>query len=409
MSKIETGDLDLSGFNLLASDSVVSDDEKTGFGNSLFEEDPGKTGDESPDGKGGIVDARTGKDDSIEIKNVASLEEETDEEDDDEEDDTPEEVSKDKKSDKKSDSKKEEQDDNEDDEDDADDDDEEDSPFKTFGKFLDESGIADFDEEEFEDSEKGLLTMIDKTVEKAVNKYKESVPSEAKAFLEYLEAGGDPKKYVEDKQSMPDYKSLDDNMLSKESVQKALVTDWMRLQGYSDEEVAEQLKDYEESVLLEKQAKRVLPKLAGKQQEYEDGLVEGQKQEHQKRIKDHQDYVESIKKTIDEKEEIAGFQIPPKKKEDFFKYITESDKEGKTRLLSDIEADSEAQLKMAWLMYNKFDFSTIEKKVKTKVSSKLRDSLSNLDSSTKLKGQSKRTRKAKDTDDVDLSSFRRLL
>jgi len=35
MSKIETGDLDLSGFNLLASDSVVSDDEKTGFGNSI--------------------------------------------------------------------------------------------------------------------------------------------------------------------------------------------------------------------------------------------------------------------------------------------------------------------------------------------------------------------------------------
>jgi len=103
------------------------------------------------------------------------------------------------------------------------------------------------------------------------------------------------------------------------------------------------------------------------------------------------------------------FKYLQKKKEDFFKYITESDTEGKTRLLSDIEADSDAQLKMAWLMYNKFDFSTIEKKVKSKVSSKLRDSLSNLDSSLKLKGQSKRTKNAKDADDMDLSSFRKLL
>ena len=60
-------------------------------------------------------------------------------------------------------------------------------------------------------------------------------------------------------------------------------------------------------------------------------------------------------------------------------------------------------------MYNKFDFSKIEKKVKTNVSSKLRDSLSNLDSSLKMKGQAKRTRVAKDTSDLDMSSWKKIL
>jgi hypothetical protein len=64
---------------------------------------------------------------------------------------------------------------------------------------------------------------------------------------------------------------------------------------------------------------------------------------------------------------------------------------------------------MAWFMYNKFDFSKIEKKAKTKVSSTLRDNLSNLDSSLKLKGKSKGSSSKRDTEDLDLSGFKRLL
>jgi len=251
--------------------------------------------------------------------------------------------------------------------------------------------------------------MMDKTVQNAVDKYKKSVPNAATAFLEYLEAGGDPKKYIENSSSVPDYKGLSDQLLQKDSVQKALLTDWMRLQGYSDEEILESLTDYEESGLLAKQSKRVHPKLIQKQLEYEKNLVSQQKEQHQEQVEAYKTYVDNIKKSIDAKEDIAGFEISPRKKEDFFNYITESDKEGKTRLLQDIEADPDSQLKMAWLMYNKFDFSNIEKKVKSKVSSKLRDSLSNLDSTAKMKGSSKRKKKATDTQEMDFSSWKKLL
>ena len=404
--KVETGDLDLSGFNLLAGNEESSD-----LGTSLFNDDPEKKGEESENEKSGIIDERTSKDNNdFKIQTKYDLDE--DEEEEEEDDDSSEEEKEtktSKKSETKKDLKNKEEENEEDEEDNEEDDDSDNSPFLTFAKFLDENGIADYDEENFEDSEAGLLAMVNKSVEKGVKAYKESIPDEAKKFLEYLEAGGDPKQYVENSQSIPNYRGLSDDMLSKESVQKALVTDWMRLQGYSDEEIGETLEDYEESGILEKQAKRIHPKLVGKQKEYEDNILNTQKEQHQKQIEAHKEYIESIKKSIDNAEDIAGIPITKKAKDEFFKYVTESNKEGKTKLLQDIEADPDAQLKMAWFMYNKFDFSKIETKAKTKVSSKLRDNLSNLDSSLKLKGKSKGSAKKKDSDELDLSSFKRLL
>lgn len=400
--KVETGDLDLSGFNLLAGN-----EENSELGASLFNDDPEKKETESENEKTGIVDERTSKDNSIKIQTKYDLEEEQEEE---EEDDSLEKEKEETKTSKKEETKKDlenKEEENEENEEDIEEDDN--SPFLTFARFLDENGIADYDEENFEDSEAGLLAMVDKSVEKGVKAYKDNIPEDAKKFLEYLEAGGDPKQYVENSQSIPDYKGLSDDMLTKESVQKALVTDWMRLQGYSEEEISESLQDYEESGILEKQAKRIHPKLVGKQKEYEDNILNTQKEEHQKQIEAHKEYIEGIKKSIDTAEDIAGIPITKKAKDEFFKYVTESNKEGKTKLLQDIEADPDAQLKMAWFMYNKFDFSKIETKAKTKVSSKLRDNLSNLDSSLKLKGKSKGSTKKKDSDELDLSSFKRLL
>lgn len=398
--KVETGDLDLSGFNLLAGN-----EENSELGASLFNDDPEKKETESENEKAGVIDERTSKDnDDFKIQTKYDLEEEEEEDDDSLE---KEETKTSKKEEAKKDLENKEEENVENEEDIEEDDDN--SPFLTFAKFLDENGIADYDEENFEDSEAGLLAMVDKSVEKGVKAYKDNIPEDAKKFLEYLEAGGDPKQYVENSQSIPNYRGLSDDMLTKESVQKALVTDWMRLQGYSEEEISESLQDYEESGILEKQAKRIHPKLVGKQKEYEDNILNTQKEEHQKQIEAHKEYIEGIKKSIDSAEDIAGIPITKKAKDEFFKYVTESNKEGKTKLLQDIEADPDAQLKMAWFMYNKFDFSKIETKAKTKVSSKLRDNLSNLDSSLKLKGKSKGSTKKKDSDELDLSSFKRLL
>jgi cbb3-type cytochrome oxidase cytochrome c subunit len=397
----------LSAFNLLAGEvnipngGEIKNGAPTLFDKPLIEDDEEE---EEEDADSGIKDKRTSKkDDNFKIQNRMNDDEEEEEEEEDEEEedeDEEEEEPQSKKKEKKATKKEEEE---------EDDSNESDSPFKTFASFLHEKGIADYDPEDFEDSEEGLLKMMDTTVKKSIEKYKESVPKAAKEFLEYLEAGGDPKTYVEKSTSMPNYKALSEEALGKESVQKAIIGDWLAAEGYTDEEIEEMVEDFEESGLLEKQAKRMHPKLVKKQENFEGSILEDQKKAREAQIEAHEAYIADIKKTIDAADEIAGFELPTRKKEEFFKYITEANKEGKTKLLADIEADPQAQLKMAWLMYNKFDLSKIEKKVKTKVASKLRDSLSNLDSSLKLKGQAKRTREASDSSDLDMTSWRKAL
>ena len=402
-------DMDLSAFNLLAGEVNIPDNGAIKASAPTLFDTPPTEEDDASDTDSNIKDKRTKKEPTVKIQQRDSLfdDDEEDEEEEDEEDLEEEEDDKKRKpSDKKS-SKKEEEE--EDEEEEEEDDEDSDSPFRTFASFLHEKGIADYDPKEFEDSEEGLLKMMDTTVKKSIEKYKESVPKAAKEFLEYLEAGGDPKSYVEKSTAMPNYKALSEDALGKESVQKALIGDWLASEGYTDEEIDEMIEDFEESGLLEKQAKRVHPKLVKKQENYEGSILQEQQRAREEQIKAHEDYIADIKKTIDEADEIAGFDLPARKKEEFFKYITTVNKEGKTKLLADIEADPKAQLKMAWLMYNKFDFSKIEKKVKTNVSSKLRDSLSNLDSSLKMKGQAKRTRVAKDTSDLDMSSWKKIL
>jgi cbb3-type cytochrome oxidase cytochrome c subunit len=394
--------MDLSAFNLLAGEvNIPNGGEIKNGAPTLFDKPLIDDEEEEEDDDDNIKDKRTSKkDDTLKIQNRMNDDEEEDEEDEDEEEEDEEDEPQSKKKDKKASQKDDEE---------EDDSDESDSPFKTFASFLHEKGIADYDPEDFEDSEEGLLKMMDTTVKKSIEKYKESVPKAAKEFLEYLEAGGDPKTYVEKSTSMPNYKALSEEALGKESVQKAIIGDWLAAEGYTDEEIEEMVEDFEESGLLEKQAKRMHPKLVKKQENFEGSILEDQKKAREAQIEAHEAYIADIKKTIDAADEIAGFELPTRKKEEFFKYITESNKEGKTKLLADIEADPQAQLKMAWLMYNKFDLSKIEKKVKTKVASKLRDSLSNLDSSLKLKGQAKRTREASDSSDLDMTSWRKAL
>ena len=409
--KNETNDdMDLSAFNLLAGEVNIPDGGAIKTGAPTLFDTPPTDEDDDLDKDSNIKDKRTKKEPSVKIQQRDSLFDDDEEEDEEEDEDDDEDDSDDKKpkpSDKKSSKKEEVEEDDEEEE--EEDDEDSDSPFRTFASFLHEKGIADYDPKEFEDSEEGLLKMMDTTVKKSVEKYKESVPKAAKEFLEYLEAGGDPKSYVEKSTALPNYKALTEDALGKESVQKALIGDWLASEGYTDEEIDEMIEDFEESGLLEKQAKRVHPKLVKKQENYEGSILQEQQRAREEQLKAHEDYIADIKKTIDEADEIAGFDLPTRKKEEFFKYITSVNKEGKTKLLADIEADPKAQLKMAWLMYNKFDFSKIEKKVKTNVSSKLRDSLSNLDSSLKMKGQAKRTRVAKDTSDLDMSSWKKIL
>ena len=195
----------------------------------------------------------------------------------------------------------------------------------------------------------------------------------------------------------------------KENLQKQLVAELMRREGFSQDEILSDIQDFVDGGLIEKRATRALSKLKAMQANQRKELLKSQEEASKAKEAEYNNFLTSLKDDIDSREEIAGFNVSKKVKKDFYDYITKPDrKTGKTRLVMDSEADQDSQLKMAWLYYNKFDFSKIEKKARTKATSSLKASLERASNISTKKLKSKSRTKATGND-IDFSLFENAL
>tara|TARA_R110000751_G_scaffold112750_4_gene211791 strand:- start:207 stop:1391 length:1185 start_codon:yes stop_codon:yes gene_type:complete len=283
------------------------------------------------------------------------------------------------------------------------------SQLGVIANFLKEEGIVDFEEDEFEDSEEGFQTLIQNEIKKGIEKYKTDLDPLAQEFIEYVDKGGDPQHFVKATSDV-DFSKIDIKMIDgKENLQKQLVAELMRREGFDQDEISSDIQDFVDGGLIAKRATRALSKLKGLQTKDRQNLLREQEDKSNKEKEDHQTFLTSLKEDIETREEIAGFDINNKAKKDFYKYITEVDrKTGKTRLVSDSEADKDSQLKMAWLYYNKFNFSKIEKKARTKATSSLKANLERASNISTKKLKSKTRTHAAGTE-VDFSLFENAL
>ena len=283
------------------------------------------------------------------------------------------------------------------------------SQMGVLANYLKEEGVIDFDTEEFEDSEEGLVKVIQSEIDKGVEKYKEDLPQLAQEFIEYIDKGGDPQNFVKATSDV-DFSKIDPKVIDgKENLQKQLVAELMRREGYSQDDILQDVQDFVDGGLIAKRANRALSKLKSLQEKERKTLLSDQEKAQKLREKEHDNFLSSLKEDIESREEIAGFPVVKKQKKDFYDYITKVDrKTGKTRLVSDSEADQDSQLKMAWLYYNKFDFSKVEKKARTKATSSLRANLERAGNVSTKKLKSKARTKATNSD-IDFSLFENAL
>lgn len=263
----------------------------------------------------------------------------------------------------------------------------EDSSLKVFASWLGDKGLVDYDEETFEDSEDGLKKLMSSTVEKEVEKYKQSLPEDVHKLVEFVEAGGDPKQFMDlyyNQSSWADFK------LEDEADSKVVLKEYLKAQGEDEEEINETLDTYEISGILEKKAKAALSKLQNAEKTYQEQLVEVQKKyDADQKVLAKKQY-EDFKAELYAKEEIQGFKLTPKTKDKLWDFIMKPDKTGKTELQKHNETNKNAQFMYAYLAMNNWDLSTLEVQVKNKVNSDLANKLSNFkDGRSKMKsGQS---------------------
>jgi len=150
------------------------------------------------------------------------------------------------------------------------------------------------------------------------------------------------------------------------------------------------LDTYEVSGILEKKAKVALNKLQAYEKSYQEQLIEAQKKyDAEQKVLAKKQY-EEFKSNLYSKEEIQGFKLTPKMKDNLWNFIMVPDKTGKTGLQKHNETNENAQFLYAYLAMNEWDLSKLERQVKTKVNSELASKLSNFkDGRSKLKsGQS---------------------
>ena len=259
----------------------------------------------------------------------------------------------------------------------------EDSSLKVFASWLGDKGLVDYDEETFEDSEDGLKKLMSSTVEKEVERYKQSLPEDVHKLVEFVEAGGDPKQFMDlyyNQSSWADFK------LEDESDSKAVLKEYLKAQGEDEDEINETLDTYEISGILEKKAKAALTKLQNAEKSYQEQLVEVQKKYDAEQKELVKKQYEDFKAKLYAKDEIQGFKLTPKMKDNLWDFIMKPDKTGKTGLQKHNETNENAQFMYAYLAMNDWDMSKLEVKVKNKVNSELASKLSNFkDGRSKLK------------------------
>jgi len=235
--------------------------------------------------------------------------------------------------------------------------------FKVLGKHFSDEGILEGFEEEMENTPEAFQSMVTKTVEKGIEDYKGSFKHPmAKQFLDYLEDGGDPGTFV-NAVSGPDYSTMTAESIDGDTTtQKQVLRDQLTTAGETAEDIEELITAFEDSGQLSKRSGIALKKLQKTRDDRINQTAVTQREARQAQIENNQKILSDLKDTINNSEEIGGFPMTKKKKNDFYKYITEVDsKTGKTGLLTD-SSDPKNQLLMSYLYFNKFDINKLDKK-----------------------------------------------
>lgn len=283
---------------------------------------------------------------------------------------------------------------------------EEPSELKTILEELVEDDVLIYDEEkEYELSNQGLKDLVSETIEKkskeVLETFKAELPDKAKELLEVLEKGASVDDFVSMEQEVDFSKVPLENAKGEplERNQELIVEDWLKIQGFTQEEIQETIADYKGAGLLGKQASISKNKLTNWQSEKNETFIKQKEAEKAQKIEEDTKAAVEFEKEVTSATDISGFKISKQKAKKLHEFITVPDKEGKTGFQ---KADSdENRLLYAFMAMEGFDKEKLVKSEITKKVIQLKKKLSNhQDSMAKPKRGGEQIRKKQATDVV---------
>lgn len=272
--------------------------------------------------------------------------------------------------------------------------------YKAIADYLAENGILDgLDEYEGEDTPEVLEHAVRNTAVNLVNSYKESIPEVGKQFLDYVEKGGDPSKFFQALERPIDFETVD---MTDEKNQKRIYEEYLKTLDWTPEEISEELQDVEDNLLLERKAKVAKGKLEKIHAEKQERLLQEQEQLVEQQREQYNQYISTIKSTINDSSTIAGLTVSPSDKKEFERYLLETDSEGMTKYSRELNEDPiKTQLELAYLKFKKYDFSKVVKQATTEATKKIRGIIKDSD-----KRSARSPQVSRDNKSGDLSAFK---
>ena len=134
--------------------------------------------------------------------------------------------------------------------------------FKVLAQHFSEEGILDGFDEEMENTPEAFQEMVETTVQKGINDYKENfVNPLSQQFLEFIENNGDPGQFMS-LVNGPDYQNIStDSLDSSEGMQKQVLRALYAEQGETPEDIEDTIQAFEDAGNLERRSKVALGKL----------------------------------------------------------------------------------------------------------------------------------------------------
>jgi hypothetical protein len=260
-----------------------------------------------------------------------------------------------------------------------------------------EKGVLYADEDkEYDTTEEGIEELLDDTVNARINSLFEE--NEQLAMLYDVVQNGGSIQDVMEIYGEVNYSELD---MSDAGTQEQVVIDYYTAKGISEDRIARLIDSSKDDGTFGSEVQEAYSALVNSQraqmQEYLENLEQNKIDEQEYAM----EQMVTLRQTINNIEEIQGFKMDKRTKDDFFSYMTQPTKNGMTRLQEDAQ-DYEKQLVMAFMYYTNFNSEDLQKRATTNVSDKLSRALKSQQDSNIRSGSSgsKRNGNIDDFDDI---------
>lgn len=222
-------------------------------------------------------------------------------------------------------------------------------------------------EGEFDESVEGVAEYTkavgQKIAEEEVKDLFSAYP-DVKEYLQFRLNNGDPAKYFETKYGEMDYSKYNVSE-NDETTQEVIIRKYLNGQGHPDAEINETIKDYKETNLLFKMAKKAADRLIDSQKSRREGLISKQAEEARQAETEREEMVGEISDVI-EKGSLHNLMIPEKDRKDFRAWLLQPDAKGKTRRQETMaKLTLQQKLELEYLAFRGFDLKDLIKKEAT--------------------------------------------